>query len=130
MGDLPEIRNGDQELIMQYANLPETHFQRLIRANATQLRDHMCKKMSPLVELRMSLIPLGAGSDWRDLPNASMVLPRSNGKYTPKLRYEFHQIFCLRYCIRLIFQIRISRYHPGKMSQNQTIERRLQMRRI
>ena len=73
MGDLPQIRNGDQKLVMQYASEPETHFQKFMRASkSNELRDHICKKMSALVELRMSLIPEGAGSDWRDLPNASM----------------------------------------------------------
>merc|ERR1719219_1922857 len=57
-----------------------------------QLKDHICKKMSALVELRMSLIPEGAGSDWRDLPNSAMVLPRSGGLYTQKLRYTHNDI--------------------------------------
>ena len=75
MGDLPPIRNGDQKIVMQYATEPDTHFQRIMRLNNKfdQLKDHVCKKMSALVELRMSLIPEGAGSDWRDLPNASML---------------------------------------------------------
>ena len=74
MRDLPPIRNGDQKELMQYASEPETHFQKMMRAETKdQLKDHICKKMSALVELRMSLIPEGAGSDWRDLPNSAMV---------------------------------------------------------
>ena len=58
---------------MDYENEPETHFQRLIRSNANskncELRDHICKKMNALVEMRMTLIPTDPGADWRDLPN-------------------------------------------------------------
>ena len=73
MRDLPPIRNGDQKEFIPYGSEPDTHFQKMMRANTKdQLRDHICKKMNNLVELRMSLIPEGAGSDWRDLPNASM----------------------------------------------------------
>jgi len=94
MQDLPPIRNGDQKESRQYASEPETHFQKLMRSRIKddQLKDHICKKMSALVELRMSLIPEGAGSDWRDLPNSSMLLPGSNGKYTPKLIYTHNDV--------------------------------------
>ena len=75
MKDLPPIRNGDQKESMTYASEPETHFQKQMRMRIKddQLKDHICKKMSALVELRMSLIPEGPGSDWRDLPNTSML---------------------------------------------------------
>jgi len=93
MQDLPPIRNGDQKEFIPYGSEPDTHFQKMMRANTKdQLRDHICKKMNNLVELRMSLIPEGAGSDWRDLPNASMPLPGSNGKFTPKLEYHYNDV--------------------------------------
>ena len=73
MSDLPEIRNGDQQIEMKYDE-PETHFQRMMRKQCTGpkaqiMRDHVCKKMNPLVEKRMEYIPTNPGSDWRDLPN-------------------------------------------------------------
>ncbi len=94
MSDLPEIRNGADRDFLQYASEPETHFQRIMRANVKsgQLRHHICKGMSALVELRMSLIPEGPGSDWRDLPNLSMPLPGNSGKVAPKLEYRYNDI--------------------------------------
>lgn len=47
------------------------------------LRDHVCKKMAPLVEARMANIPTAPGSDWRDLPNIAVRL--NDGKMTGKL---------------------------------------------
>ena len=56
---------------MNYAGEPKTHFQRNLRSKlkCNQLKDHICKNMNPLNELRISLIPKEAGADWRDLPN-------------------------------------------------------------
>ena len=71
MSDLPPIRNGDQVETKAYVIEPESHFQRMIR-DKSGLRDHICKKMNPLVEARMSLIPVNPGADWRDLPNIVM----------------------------------------------------------
>ncbi|KAF4529602.1 hypothetical protein B566_EDAN017932, partial [Ephemera danica] len=50
----------------------------------SQLFDHICKVMSPLVNARMSLIPPKPNSDWRDLPNIRMKL--SSGEYAEKLK--------------------------------------------
>lgn len=70
-----------------------THFiissQRQIRKDVVTnvVKDHICKEMAPLVEARMSHIPVSAGADWRDLPN--MVVRLSDGTYTTKLRYPY-----------------------------------------
>ena len=94
MSDLPEIRNGDQQIEMKY-NEPETHFQRMMRKHCTGpkaqiMRDHVCKKMNPLVEKRMEYIPTKPGSDWRDLPNKIDKL--SNSKWCQVLKYEYKDI--------------------------------------
>ena len=92
MSDLPPIRNGDQKETMDYEVEPETHFQRMMRANTqkSELRDHMCKKMNSLVEARMSLIPVTPGADWRDLPNIPYRL--SCGGWAQKLQYTHHDV--------------------------------------
>lgn len=90
MSDLPEISNGHCKDEMAYGGEALTHFQRRIRGNQYMpiLRDHVCKKMAPLVEVRMANIPTAPGSDWRDLPNISVRL--SDGKMTGKLLYTHH----------------------------------------
>jgi DNA (cytosine-5)-methyltransferase 1 len=91
MSDLPTIergRDGTTE-IKSYNQDPISDFQRAMRRGApdTELRDHICKQMSALVEKRMEYIPTSAGSDWRDLPNISVKL--SDGTYTDKLFYAY-----------------------------------------
>jgi DNA (cytosine-5)-methyltransferase 1 len=79
--------SGDTNEMMAYEGEPETHFQRQMRINTDRagLREHMCKKLNPLVEARMTLIPTTPGADWRDLPNIPMRL--SNGEWSQKLIY-------------------------------------------
>lgn len=89
MSDLPEIRNGAKFNEIPYGAQALTPFQKVLRAGGAVLRDHVCKEMAPLVEARMRHIPLGPGSDWRDLPN--IVVRLSDGvTYTKKLRYTHH----------------------------------------
>ncbi|KYN05968.1 DNA (cytosine-5)-methyltransferase PliMCI [Cyphomyrmex costatus] len=85
--DLPEIKCGSNIEEMSYVGEPITHFQRKMRGKPYRsiLTDHICKEMSPLVEVRMSYIPTTNGSDWRDLPNIVVLL--SDGTYTKKLEY-------------------------------------------
>ena len=90
MSDLPAIRNGHSKIEMPYRGDPLSHFQRLIRGGNYQavLMDHVCKDMSPLVEARMTRIPLAPGADWRNLPN--IVVKLSDGSVTKLLRYDHH----------------------------------------
>ncbi|XP_076436549.1 DNA (cytosine-5)-methyltransferase 1-like [Babylonia areolata] len=83
ISDLPSICSGATE--MEYAEDPQTHFQRRVRGRAWGgvLRDHVCREVTPLVAGRMPYIPLAPGADWRDLPNISV--PLSDGTYTRKL---------------------------------------------
>ena len=85
MSDLPEIPNGAKEEEMSYGGDPQSQFQKEMRENSEILRDHICKPMAPLVEARISFIPLTPGSDWRDLPN--IVVRLKDGTETVKLRY-------------------------------------------
>ncbi len=55
---------------------------------STDVRDHVCKEMSALVEARMEFIPTLPGSDWRDLPN--IVHRLKDGAYTDKLVYKYN----------------------------------------
>ncbi|XP_048478482.1 DNA (cytosine-5)-methyltransferase PliMCI [Plutella xylostella] len=91
MSDLPPISNGANQLEREYGSMPETHFQRLVRAGATdetKLRDHICKNMAPLIQARIARVPTTPGSDWRDLPNISVTL--SDGTKCKVLQYRHH----------------------------------------
>lgn len=76
MSDLPEISNGANRIEIDYGSMPESHFQRMIRSKDenAKLRDHICKNMAPLMQARISRVPITPGSDWRDLPNISVPL--------------------------------------------------------
>lgn len=89
MSDLPRISNGHNKREISYDGEPESHFQRLmrIRCDSNMLKDHICKEMAPIVEARMTYIPLSPGSDWRDLPN--IVVRLKDGTFTNKLRYSY-----------------------------------------
>lgn len=95
--DLPIIKNGDQVEFQKYAKEPKSYYQRLLRwdeETSGYLRtvsDHICRKMSPLIEARMSLIPLHFGADWRDLPNDCQLLSDGTKTKTLKYRYRDHK---------------------------------------
>nr|ALB00264.1 DNA (cytosine-5)-methyltransferase [Tigriopus japonicus] len=86
IGDLPPIQNGDNILEKSYSQPPKSHFQRRMR-RSDKLQDHICRKMAPLIEMRMSLVPQEPGSDWRDLPNIEIQL--SDGTFSEKLKYLY-----------------------------------------
>ncbi len=75
ISDLPRIHNGSSIEVMNYRSAPESHIQKLMRwseaegSYSSQVFDHICKKMTPLMQARISLIPTRPGADWRDLPN-------------------------------------------------------------
>lgn len=74
---------------MPYNSDIKSHFQKMMRGNNqnTMVKDHICKKMCPLVEARISYIPTYSGADWRDLPNK--VVKLSNGNVTETLKYTY-----------------------------------------
>lgn len=88
MADLPPIKNGSGIRVLPYGSEAITHYQRQMRGSSqtSTITEHVCKDMAPLVEARMSYIPLAAGSDWRDLPN--LVVRLTDGSYTNTLRYS------------------------------------------
>ena len=91
MGDLPEIHNGANKVVVDYGGEAVSQFQRLIRRRTEgRLYDHICKEMSALVEARMHFIPLAPGSDWRDLPNIAVKL--RDGTSAVPLRYTHKDV--------------------------------------
>ena len=87
MSDLPKIENGAEKVTMSYGGEPRSHIQKMFRKNSTELRDHITKKMAPLIVKRFEFIPTTPGSDWRDLPNWSGEL--SDGTRIKKLEYRW-----------------------------------------
>ncbi|XP_013143936.1 PREDICTED: DNA (cytosine-5)-methyltransferase PliMCI-like [Papilio polytes] len=89
MSDLPTIANGANQIEIEYGSMPESHFQRLIRSKdeSKKLRDHICKNMAPLIQARIARVPTTPGSDWRDLPNISVML--SDGTKCKVLQYRY-----------------------------------------
>ncbi|XP_034947832.1 DNA (cytosine-5)-methyltransferase 1-like [Chelonus insularis] len=90
IGDLPKIRNGDNKMDISYENDAQSHYQKKMRRNkicGDTIMDHICKKMSPLVEARIENIPTNAGADWRDIPN--IIVNLSDGSVTKKLEYKY-----------------------------------------
>eukprot|EP00095_Tigriopus_kingsejongensis_P009171 maker-scaffold145_size311916-snap-gene-0.17 protein:Tk09171 transcript:maker-scaffold145_size311916-snap-gene-0.17-mRNA-1 annotation:"dna (cytosine-5)-methyltransferase -like" len=87
MGDLPPIQNGSDLSDMPYSKPPTSHFQRLVRRSNANLNDHICRNLAPLIEMRISFIPMERGSDWRDLPN--IVVTLRDGTTTEKLQYNY-----------------------------------------
>ena len=89
LADLPKIQSGSAVEYLKYQSKPETHFQKMVRFDKKRnqyldwLNDHICRKMTPLNDMRIRLIPLVPGSDWRDLPNE--VVQLGNGTWTEKL---------------------------------------------
>ncbi|XP_013164301.1 PREDICTED: DNA (cytosine-5)-methyltransferase 1-like [Papilio xuthus] len=89
MSDLPSIANGANQIEIEYGSMPESHFQRLVRSKdeSKKLRDHICKNMAPLIQARIARVPTTPGSDWRDLPNISVML--SDGTKCKVLQYRY-----------------------------------------
>ena len=73
--------------MMKYDKDPESHYQKKMRKNSSQLFDHICKKMSNFDLKRISLIPKKPGADWRDLPNVEITL--NNSEILHKLEYTY-----------------------------------------
>ena len=88
MTDLPSIGQKNED-VMSYGRDPISDFQRSMRRGVpdSELRDHVRKMMSCLVEKRIEYIPREAGSDWRDLPNILVKL--ADGTYADKLVYKY-----------------------------------------
>ncbi|KAL1455035.1 hypothetical protein WDU94_009156, partial [Cyamophila willieti] len=96
ISDLPVIHQGS--FCYHFYNTPITHFQRKMkegsRINSIHknvldlIQDHITKQLSPLMELRIELVPSYPNADWRDLPNICIPLPRNKTQYTEKLKYN------------------------------------------
>ncbi|XP_026685321.1 DNA (cytosine-5)-methyltransferase 1-like [Diaphorina citri] len=96
ISDLPRVSQGANCYL--FHNPPKTHFQRMMKDGSRihdihinlreLLQDHICKILSPLMEMRIRLIPSFPNADWRDLPNICVKLPRGQHSYTEKLKYN------------------------------------------
>ncbi|CAL1381124.1 unnamed protein product [Linum trigynum] len=78
IGELPAVANGASKATLEYANDPESWYQKQIRGNMAALTDHISKEMNELNLIRCKRIPKRPGADWRDLPEETVAL--SNGQ--------------------------------------------------
>lgn len=101
ISDLPLLSNDDLNLHANYKCKPQSEYQRNMRStNYFCISDHISKPLSLLNEARVVRIPKKPGSDWRDLPNISLVLP--DGKLVSvSLIFIIFSIFV--WCVHLNF---------------------------
>uniref|UniRef100_A0A8D9EUQ9 Cytosine-specific methyltransferase n=1 Tax=Cacopsylla melanoneura TaxID=428564 RepID=A0A8D9EUQ9_9HEMI len=100
--DLPAIHQGSN--CYHFYNTPMTHFQRKMKEGSRingihnnvldLIQDHITKQLSPLMELRIELVPSYPNADWRDLPNICIPIPRNKSQFTEKLKYSNKRKVC------------------------------------
>ena len=59
ISDLPQIGSGEGEEVMAYSIKPQNEYQRLMRANATHIRNHIAMKHTPRLIERFAAIKQG-----------------------------------------------------------------------
>ncbi|XP_001607336.1 DNA (cytosine-5)-methyltransferase 1 [Nasonia vitripennis] len=89
--DLPTTKVAITEE-MNYDAKSTSLFSKIMRLNMLEptVFNHVCKDLGPLVECRISQIPLAVGSDWRNLPNIEMQL--KDESYAKKLIYNYDDV--------------------------------------
>ncbi|KAJ4965407.1 hypothetical protein NE237_017256 [Protea cynaroides] len=68
IGELPPVKNGACDTMIDYQSEPVSWFQKRIRGNMLVLYDHISKEMNELNLFRCRRIPKHPGADWSDLP--------------------------------------------------------------
>lgn len=66
LADLPELRNGENAGIREYANLPQSDYQRELRRDSDAVHNHSAPNLAAINIERMKHIP--QGGSWRDIP--------------------------------------------------------------
>jgi DNA (cytosine-5)-methyltransferase 1 len=89
ISDLPPVLSGASALAMPYSCVAGSHLARLYRDTSSQLRDHIVKAVSPLVQARLDCLPVVPGTDWRDLPNLPLTL--GSGDMVHRLHYPYRK---------------------------------------
>ena len=90
ISDLPPIRSGHDDPSIRYRGEPKSHLQRQFRAGSgDSVEDHISKSVNSVAQERMNRIPTTPGSDWRDLPNMSVLT--EDGRMAKKLNYPYHR---------------------------------------
>ena len=66
IGDLPEIKGGDNNGTFNYSAPATTTFQKYARTGSKEITSHYCSKLSQINMERLKHIP--QGGSWRDIP--------------------------------------------------------------
>ena len=66
IGDLPELKGGEEEGTYQYTGEAESEFQVYAREGSENITSHFCSKLSAINKERLKYIP--QGGSWRDIP--------------------------------------------------------------
>lgn len=66
IGDLPEIKNGEDSGVASYAKPPKGWYQQYIRGNSVEVHNHAAPKLADINLERMKHIP--PGGSWREIP--------------------------------------------------------------
>jgi DNA (cytosine-5)-methyltransferase 1 len=67
ISDLPPIKSGGGECVMQYQAAPATEFQRTIREGSARIYNHICADVAAINLQRVRFVK--PGGSWRDIPH-------------------------------------------------------------
>jgi DNA (cytosine-5)-methyltransferase 1 len=79
IGDLPSVSHGGGRDPMDYATHPQNDFQRRLRGNQVQVRNHIARKLQPLQFERLAALQPGQGL--KDLPDHLKTKGGYSGAY-------------------------------------------------
>lgn len=71
IGDLPALAIGGGTLTGKYLDKPITAFQKMIRKHSSQLHNHICHNISPLMLKRIKCVP--EGGNWTNIPRTLLT---------------------------------------------------------
>jgi len=76
IGDLPSLHHGEGDELTRYATEPQSDYQKLIRRELRQVKNHVARKLQPTQYQRLAYLKPGQGN--KDLPENL----RSKGGYS------------------------------------------------
>lgn len=86
ISDLPSLESGEGSEPMEYLGPPQTEYQKLMRAGATELWNHVAMRHSKRVVERFKHISIGESQS--DVPTEHAPRVRSNGQAISEKRYD------------------------------------------